>query len=150
MWTRATVAVVLALAGCGGDDEQATESARKPETATTSTYASVPEEAADDAASCIELWNAFVRIGDAGQKSAIDEFTEFVEAEKPDAVIVAFAQGQCAMLVPSGDVALEFVAKDGRGPWYLRGRADLEKIDPSALPEPNARPAADGLLTPAR
>ena len=138
--------VVLLLAGCGGDD--AGDSSPTSPPATNATVATVPEDPARTPAECIELWNAFVRIGDAGQISAVDEFLKLVE-RGPVEAIVMFERSRCLMLVPQGsEEAVVFFAPDGRGPWADAGRADLSRLAPDALPKPNARGGRDGILTP--
>ncbi len=121
---------VLALAGCGGDDEGAgardTPDATPTTTSARTSPAEQPPKRARSVRSCAELWNADALSTSSYQVSA----NEFVAKVAPIRVHVLYQRGDCLVVWPLSGRRIEYsVAPNGRRPFSNPERRALEKAE---------------------
>jgi len=137
------VAVLLALVGCGSDDEptatpDATGTAKTTRT-TTSASTPAPEpppKRARSVRSCAKLWNADALPPGSSQVTA----NEFVAKLAPVRVHVAYQRGDCFVVWPIGGRRIAYsVAADGRRPF---SNPDQRRLNPPSASRTTAAPTA--------
>ena len=131
---------VLALAGCGGDEEPAVAPATTATTASTAQPATAGPKRGRSVPSCAKLWNADALPVANSQVSAND----FLAKEAPVRVAVTFKEGNCIVAWPIRGGRVEFsVAFRGRRPY---ANPERERLGPGRVLRFNARADREGRL----
>jgi hypothetical protein len=143
-------AVLLTLAGCGGDGESSDSEPKARERPAASEPAAPREGKAAAAQSdreCLELWNAQVAPGTVGQKSTSD-FVAEIASKHPVEALARYVKekGECLVVVPfapRAKAAWVFIAINGRAPYHHPSQFRLPRGRVFAF---NARTNPDGTL----
>jgi hypothetical protein len=148
MRRAALAGVLIALSGCGGDEDDSGPKPRASESPDRKAHTTTREQRLTPARSdreCLELWNSEVAPGTVGQKSTSD-FVADIASKHTVKALARYVDGNCLVVVPfrpGARAAWGFVALKGRAPYNHPGQIRLKAGQAFAA---NAETRPDGTL----